>query len=202
MTSLDGLNVSRETTDLLTQFSELVERWTVRINLISKASVDGIWERHVADSAQLFELAPEFEHWVDLGSGGGFPGIVIAIIAKEARQEARITLVESDLRKATFLRTAIRELGLNAKVIAERIEGLPPLGADVLSARALADLSSLLEFTELHLAKSGTAIFPKGQNWRKEDEAARQLWSYSLDPVKSKTSAEAAILLIKDVSRV
>jgi len=202
MTSLDGLNVSRETTDLLTQFSELVERWTVRINLISKASVDGIWERHVADSAQLFELAPEFEHWVDLGSGGGFPGIVIAIIAKEARPEARITLVESDLRKATFLRTAIRELGLNAKVIAERIEGLPPLGADVLSARALADLPALLEFTELHLAKSGTAIFPKGQNWRKEDEAARQLWSYSLDPVKSKTSAEAAILLIKDVSRV
>ncbi|GLT08567.1 ribosomal RNA small subunit methyltransferase G [Sulfitobacter porphyrae] len=202
MTSLDGLNVSRETTVLLTQFSELVERWTVRINLISKASVDGIWERHVADSAQLFELAPEFEHWVDLGSGGGFPGIVIAIIAKEARPEARITLVESDLRKATFLRTAIRELGLNAKVIAERIEGLPPLGADVLSARALADLSALLEFTDLHLAKSGTAIFPKGQNWRKEDEAARQLWSYSLDPVKSKTSAEAAILLIKDVSRV
>ncbi|MCZ4255742.1 16S rRNA (guanine(527)-N(7))-methyltransferase RsmG [Sulfitobacter sp. G21635-S1] len=202
MTSLDRLNVSRETTDLLTQFSELVERWTVRINLISKASVDGIWERHVADSAQLFELAPEFEHWVDLGSGGGFPGIVIAIIAKEARPEARITLVESDLRKATFLRTAIRELGLNAKVIAERIEELPPLGADVLSARALADLPALLEFTELHLAKSGTAIFPKGQNWRKEDEAARQLWSYSLDPVKSKTSAEAAILLIKDVSRV
>ncbi|MDD9719579.1 16S rRNA (guanine(527)-N(7))-methyltransferase RsmG [Sulfitobacter sp. PR48] len=202
MTSLDGLNVSRETTDLLTQFSELVERWTVRINLISKASVDGILERHVADSAQLFELAPEFEHWVDLGSGGGFPGIVIAIIAKEARPEARITLVESDLRKATFLRTAIRELGLNAKVIAERIEELPPLGADVLSARALADLPALLEFTELHLAKSGTAIFPKGQNWRKEDEAARQLWSYSLDPVKSKTSAEAAILLIKDVSRV
>lgn len=202
MTSLDGLNVSRETTDLLTQFSELVERWTVRINLISKASVDGIWERHVADSAQLFELAPEFEHWVDLGSGGGFPGIVIAIIAKEARPEARITLVESDLRKATFLRTAIRELGLNAKVIAERIEGLPPLGADVLSARALADLSALLEFTDLHLAKNGTALFPKGQNWRKEDEAARQLWSYSLDPVKSKTSAEAAILLIKDVSRV
>jgi 16S rRNA (guanine527-N7)-methyltransferase len=202
MTSLDRLNVSRETTDLLTQFSELVERWTVRINLISKASVDGIWERHVADSAQLFELAPEFEHWVDLGSGGGFPGIVIAIIAKEARPEARITLVESDLRKATFLRTAIRELGLNAKVIAERIEELPPLGADVLSARALADLPALLEFTDLHLAKSGTAIFPKGQNWRKEDEAARQLWSYSLDPVKSKTSAEAAILLIKDVSRV
>ncbi|MFC6758343.1 16S rRNA (guanine(527)-N(7))-methyltransferase RsmG [Sulfitobacter porphyrae] len=123
MTSLDGLNVSRETTVLLTQFSELVERWTVRINLISKASVDGIWERHVADSAQLFELAPEFEHWVDLGSGGGFPGIVIAIIAKEARPEARITLVESDLRKATFLRTAIRELGLNAKVIAERSKG-------------------------------------------------------------------------------
>lgn len=202
MTSLDGLNVSRETTDLLTQFSELVERWTVRINLISKASVDGIWERHVADSAQLFELAPEFEHWVDLGSGGGFPGIVIAIIAKEARPEARITLVESDLRKATFLRTAIRELGLNAKVIADRIEELPPLGADVLSARALADLTSLLKFTDLHLAKSGTAIFPKGLNWRKEDEAARQLWSYSLDPVKSKTSAEAAILLIKDVSRV
>lgn len=202
MTSLDGLNVSRETTDLLTQFSELVERWTARINLISKASVDGIWERHVADSAQLFELAPAFEHWVDLGSGGGFPGIVIAIIAKEARPEARITLVESDLRKATFLRTAIRELGLNAKVIADRIEELPPLAADVLSARALADLSALLEFTDLHLAKNGTAIFPKGQNWRKEDEAARQLWSYSLDPVKSKTSAEAAILLIKDVSRV
>lgn len=202
MTSLDGLNVSRETSDLLLQFSALVEKWTVKINLISKASVGDIWERHVADSAQLFELAPEFDHWVDLGSGGGFPGIVIAIIGKEAQPDAKITLVESDLRKATFLRAAIRELGLNATVIADRIEEMPSLRADVLSARALADLPSLLEYVDLHLVRTGTAIFPKGQNWRKEDEAARELWSYTLDPVKSKTSAEAAILLIKDVFRV
>lgn len=202
MTSLDGLNVSRETSDLLLQFSALVERWTVKINLISKASVGDIWERHVADSAQLFELASEFDHWVDLGSGGGFPGIVIAIIGKEAQPDAKITLVESDLRKATFLRTAIRELGLNATVIADRIEEMPSLSADVLSARALADLPTLLEYADLHLVRTGTAIFPKGQNWRKEDEAARELWSYTLEPVKSKTSAEAAILLIKDVSRV
>ncbi|OAN67663.1 16S rRNA (guanine(527)-N(7))-methyltransferase RsmG [Sulfitobacter sp. EhC04] len=202
MTSLDGLNVSRETSDLLLQFSALVERWTVKINLISKASVGDIWKRHVADSAQLFELAPEFDHWVDLGSGGGFPGIVIAIIGKEAQPDAKITLVESDLRKATFLRTAIRELGLNATVIADRNEEMPSLCADVLSARALADLPTLLEYADLHLVRTGTAIFPKGQNWRKEDEAARELWSYTLEPVKSKTSAEAAILLIKDVSRV
>lgn len=202
MTDYANVNVSRETSELLMQFSALVEKWTARINLISKASVDEIWERHIADSVQLFDLAPRFNHWVDLGSGGGFPGIVIAILAKDQQPEAAITLVESDQRKATFLRTAIRELSLSAKVVANRIEDVPTLGADVLSARALADITTLLGYADLHLIPSGTAVFPKGKSWRKENEEARQMWSYSLETVKSMTNAEAAVLLIKDIVRV
>ncbi|QFT58262.1 Ribosomal RNA small subunit methyltransferase G [Sulfitobacter sp. THAF37] len=202
MSSLEDLNVSRETLERLEQFSSLVARWTVKINLISKSTLDDIWRRHILDSAQLFDLVPSFDHWADLGSGGGLPGIVLAILAKEQNPAGQITLVESDQRKGIFLKTAIRELDLNAIVLTERIEKVPPLNADALSARALSDLSTLLTFAERHLVNHGTAVFPKGQNWRKEDEEARKTWSYSLDPVKSKTSAAAAVLLIKDIKRV
>jgi 16S rRNA (guanine527-N7)-methyltransferase len=111
-------------------------------------------------------------------------------------------MVESDQRKCAFLRTAIRELGLTALVKTERIEQLDGLGADILSARALADLTQLLDFTELHLNSDGTALFPKGQNWRSEDSDAKQVWAYALEAVESKTNPTAAILKIKDITRV
>jgi 16S rRNA (guanine527-N7)-methyltransferase len=201
MTIENALNVSRETFDKLAAFAELVRKWNPKINLVSKNSLDDLWRRHILDSVQVFELAEGEGHWVDLGSGGGFPGIVVAILNQEA-QNFQVTMVESDQRKCAFLRTAIRELGLTALVKTERIEQLDGLGADILSARALADLTQLLDFTELHLNSDGTALFPKGQNWRSEDSDAKQVWSYALEAVESKTNPTAAILKIKDITRV
>lgn len=200
--SLDLPDVSRETSEKLQAFAALVEKWTGKINLISKSSVPDIWDRHIVDSAQIFALAPGSGHWVDLGSGGGFPGIVVAILTAAQEVPHRVTLVESDQRKCAFLRTAIRELLLDATVLSKRIEDIEPLGANVLSARALADLSQLLSFAERHLARKGVALFPKGANWKEEDDAACRLWSYDCEAIKSTTNPSAAILKIKEISRV
>ncbi|MFC6636162.1 16S rRNA (guanine(527)-N(7))-methyltransferase RsmG [Sulfitobacter sediminilitoris] len=198
----DDLNVSRETFAKLEAFSDLVLKWTPKINLISKQSMQDLWSRHIVDSAQLYDLAPPFKRWVDLGSGGGFPGIVVSILGQDDRIKREFILVESDQRKCAFLRTAIRELNLQARVISDRIEDVPPLAADIVSARALADLSVLLGFAERHLKPGGTALFPKGAKWSTEDEAARTEWSYHCDAITSKTSPDAAVLKIKDIKRV
>lgn len=195
-------DVSRETLADLEHFAALVEKWTARINLISRATVADVWERHILDSTQLYSLVHTSGHWVDLGSGGGFPGIVVAILARGQGADQRFTLVESDTRKSTFLRTAIRELNLDATVLAQRIEEVPPLNADILSARALADLSTLLGFADRHLAPGGTALFPKGAAHEKELDDARTQWSYSCETIKSSTNPEAAVLKIKDIARV
>ncbi|KZY49474.1 16S rRNA (guanine(527)-N(7))-methyltransferase RsmG [Sulfitobacter sp. KE29] len=201
MSELRKLDVSRETFEKLEAFGELVRKWNPRINLVSKSSLEDLWTRHILDSVQVFNLAEGSGVWVDLGSGGGFPGIVVSILNQEERH-FDVTLVESDQRKCAFLRTAIRELTLEASVKNERIEEVKSLNADVLSARALADLTKLLGFAELHLKPEGTALFPKGQSWQREGEEARLSWMYGLEPVPSQTNPEAAILKIKDIARV
>ena len=193
------VNVSRETSEMLDAFQQLVLKWNNKINLISRASAQDGWERHITDSLQLYEMAPEFEHWVDLGSGGGFPGIPIAIRARETG--AKITLVESDKRKATFLRQASRELGLKIEVISERIEQVPGLQADILSARALAHLEVLILYSGQHMKPDGLALFPKGKSWKEEVDKARQQWNFDLQTARSKTERAAAILCISGVSR-
>ena len=202
MTIVGGVDVSRETFEKLEAFAALVEKWTPKINLISRPSVANLWERHIVDSVQLFKLAPEQGRWVDIGSGGGFPGVVIAILSAEQNANPRVTMVESDHRKCAFLRTAVRELGLSSVVISDRVENIPHLRAKIISARALADLNTLLGFANLHLAPDGVALFPKGERWRKEHEDAQRLWSYSCEPIKSGTNPSAAVLKIKDIARV
>ena len=201
MSELGNPNVSRETFEKLEAFGELVRKWNPRINLVSKSSLGDLWTRHIVDSVQVFKLSEGSGVWVDLGSGGGFPGIVVSILNQEERH-FDVTLVESDQRKCAFLRTAIRELKLEASVKNERIEEIKSLNADVLSARALADLTKLLGFAELHLKPEGTALFPKGQSWQREDAEARLGWTYGLESVPSQTNPEAAILKIKDIARV
>jgi 16S rRNA (guanine527-N7)-methyltransferase len=202
MMDQNGLNVSRETLERLKAFISLVEKWTAKINLISKFSTADIWERHIVDSAQIHALAPETGLWVDLGSGGGFPGLVAAILSHGEGFAHQFKLVESDQRKAVFLRTAIRELELDVHVESKRIEDIEPLQADIVSARALADLKQLLSFAHRHLAPDGVAVFPKGETWQKEVHAARLRWSYSCEPIRSRTNQQAAILKIKDISCV
>ncbi|MFT7594361.1 MAG: 16S rRNA (guanine527-N7)-methyltransferase, partial [Paracoccaceae bacterium] len=183
-------------------FTDLLGKWNPHINLVSRNSLADVWERHIADSIHVFRVAPVVNHWVDLGSGGGFPGMVVAILAMDEAPDIKTTLVESDQRKATFLRTAARETGAPCTVISDRSEAVPPQEADVLSARALADLSDLLHHAERHLASGGTALFPKGVTWQKEVDAAQRQWRFEVEAINSLTKPGAAILKITGVSRV
>lgn len=196
------LNVSRETFDRLKAFEALVHKWNPRINLVSKASLRQVWTRHIVDSIQVYRLGARAGHWVDLGSGGGFPGLVVAILAAEDVSGTAVTLIESDKRKCAFLREVARETGVNCRVQADRIERVDPLRADVLSARALSDLSGLLTFCERHLSPQGTGLFPKGAKWKTEIDAAKRNWTFSYDAIKSSTEPEAVILKVEGISRV
>ena len=194
-------NVSRETMDRLRIYSELLKKWNPKINLVSRSSLSELWSRHIVDSHQIFDLAPESAtHWLDLGSGGGFPGMVVAILAQEAKSPQKVTLVESDTRKCVFLRTVARETGVEVTVLNERIEKLPPLEADVVSARALADLDQLLNYVSLHMKPAGRAILPKGKTWEKELKSAQLKWNFDFRVVRSKTEVGSVILNIEGVS--
>ncbi|SEO10206.1 16S rRNA (guanine527-N7)-methyltransferase [Salinihabitans flavidus] len=201
MTGID--NVSRETLARLERYAALLHKWNPTINLVSRTSLEGLWNRHILDSVQLFDLASHpVGHWLDIGSGGGFPGLVIALMRAERGSPERVTMIESDQRKATFLRTVLRETEQEGAVLSERIEAASPQRANVISARAVADLSTLLEYAERHLAPDGVCLFPKGVTWEKEVKAARKTWSFTLDERKSQTEPGAVILKIGDLSRV
>ena len=193
-------SVSRETVRLLQALESLLRKWNPAINLVAKSTLDDAWSRHILDSAQLYTLGRADGHWVDLGSGGGFPGLVIACIAKGQGAPLRLTLIESDQRKATFLREATRDLGLSGSILADRIEAAEPQSADTLSARALADLPSLLHFAKRHLADDGTALFPKGARWQQEVDMARKDWHFDLTVHPSVTDPAGAILAVKAIS--
>jgi len=197
-----GLDVSRETLGKLEQYYELLQKWNQKINLVSKGSLDDGWNRHIVDSIQIFTASQHAEgHWVDIGSGGGLPGIVVAIMRSELGL-GPVTLIESDSRKAAFLMTVIRELSLNAKVIVARIEQAPAQSAAVLSARALASLDLLLGFAARHLAPTGLCVFPKGRSFEAEIDAARQNWLFDCEVVPSVTEADGAILKVGNIRHV
>ena len=203
MPTLPGLNVSRETQERLAIYQDLVEKWTPKINLVASGTLSEIWERHFIDSAQLFRLTPAGgHHWVDLGSGAGFPGLVIAILAQDTGLPNKITLVESDMRKAVFLRTVLRQTDIQAEVLNDRIEHIAPLNADVISARALADLTSLLGYAAQHLSGDGTAIFPKGEKWRKELKEAQSKWCFDHKIDTSITHPCSVVIRVKGVRLV
>lgn len=198
---LDRLDVSRETIERLDIYADLLRRWSPKINLVAKSTLEALWSRHFLDSAQVFELG-HGDAWADLGSGGGFPGLVITLLAAEKQPGLRMTMVEADQRKATFLRTVLRETGVGAEVICARIERVPPLGVDTLTARALAPLGQLLEHADRHLAPEGRALFLKGKNVQAEIEDALARWRFDCQTYASQTDAEAVILSIGDLSHV
>lgn len=195
-------DVSRETSERLKIYENLLRKWSPKINLVSRTTLDQIAIRHLRDSAQIFSLSPQgVTSWIDMGSGGGFPGLVVAILGAELSPDMRVTLIESDQRKCAFLRTVARDAGVSVNVMAERVESVPPAQANVVSARALADLTRLLGFAQRHLADGGIALFPKGTSWEKEVEDARRAWSFELEPYMSETEANSVILKIKDIKQ-
>lgn len=196
-----GLNVSRETFSRLETYVDLVRKWNPAINVVSRKSLEGIWDRHIIDSVQVYSSTTVGNYWLDIGSGGGFPGAVVAILAAEFSPNTSVTLMESDQRKSAFLRTVSRETSVGFKVISKRIEQAEVQNADVVSARALTDLSGLLAFCERHLKQSGVAVFPKGASWKKEVSDAQREWKFDVDPITSITEPEAVILKIKGIER-
>lgn len=197
-------NVSRETIDRLKAYESLILKWNPVINVVAKSTLTDIWARHIEDSAQIVDFAPDgINHWVDIGSGGGLPGVVAALILAERSPDTAITLIESDKRKAAFLRTAAVELGCSSiSVISDRIESVEPQHASILSARALAKLNALFGFAEQHLAANGAALFQKGMSFQSEIDEARKRWVFDLEVFPSKTDPHAKTLKISELRRV
>lgn len=191
-------DVSRETKDRLDVFAALLLSWNRTINLISRKDEPALWERHIEDALQLRHYIPDgIERAIDLGSGGGLPGLVLAIAT-----DCTFHLIESDHRKAAFLREAARLSGANAVVHAARIEAvsLPP--ARLVTARALAPLAALIGLARPFLTDDGLLLAPKGANAEAELTAARQQWQMQVSRAPSTTQAGATILKITEVSRV
>ena len=192
-----GISVSRETIERLEHFQTLLLKWTARINLISRGTQADIWSRHIVDSAQLWACLPDkARHWFDIGSGGGLPGLVIAILAKDLRPSLWVHLIDSDVRKTVFLQTVIRTLDLNAKVSVGRVEKHPPEGADVVSARAVAPLKALLGLTTPHAAPNGLLLLPKGATYASEVAALDATMRARLRILPSKTQPGSVILCV------
>ena len=194
--------VPRETIEPLQAFAELVVRWNRRINLVSRGEVADLWSRHIVDSAQLMSRAPDnAQTWVDLGSGAGFPGVICALIAKVQSRTIEFTLVEADARKAAFLREATRLLALDASVVNARVEQANLRPQDVVSARALAPLSTLLAYGRPFCHGETRLLFPKGRQVDSELTLARRDWHIRVVRVPSRTDPEGTILQISEVRR-
>ena len=197
--TLNGQAVSRETAQRLEHFAALFTKWAKTINLVAPSTFDDLWSRHIADSAQIFQLAPQPMLWADLGSGGGFPGIITAIFLAEL-DAGWVHLVESNNKKAAFLRTAISETGARATVHPIRIETAAAQipHCDAVSARALAELDLLLDFVAPWAEKNTglKAYFHKGRDYLSEVEKSRRRWTFDLVLHQSKIERDSVVLEI------
>jgi 16S rRNA (guanine527-N7)-methyltransferase len=170
-----------ETIARLRAYESLIRRWSPAINLVSKADLENLWPRHIEDSLALIPHIPEnTTHAIDLGSGAGFPGLVLAIATN-----IPFTLIESDKRKAAFLTDAARQLAAPAKVLAQRIEDAKPDPAPLITARALAPLDKLLALAAPHLAPGGICLFPKGETAETEITTAESHWHMNIERCKT-----------------
>jgi 16S rRNA (guanine527-N7)-methyltransferase len=179
----------------LRQLAALVARWSEKINLVSKGDIPHLWERHIEDSLAIVPHIPAgTETAIDLGSGAGFPGLVLAIATG-----IKFTLLESDARKAAFLMEAARETAAPVKIINTRIEGAKTAPAPLITARALAPLDKLLGLALPHLAPGGVCLFPKGRTVGEEIIAAKRLWHMDVERCKNAASADACILKVSQI---
>jgi 16S rRNA (guanine527-N7)-methyltransferase len=196
--------VSRETLERLDRFVDFLLMWQRTTHLIAPSTVPQLWTRHIADSLQLLDLAGTARHWVDVGSGGGFPGLIIACALGDA-EGATVHLVESNTKKAAFLREASRIAGAPAHVHGERIEQFASRshhGLEIVTARAVAPLKALLKLCFPLLTGSGaTALFPKGRQAEMELADAANSWTMEAQLIPSRTDPLGRIVRIRDLAR-
>jgi 16S rRNA (guanine527-N7)-methyltransferase len=196
--ALELVPVSRETLARLDRFVDTLLRWQSKLNLVASSTLQRLWTRHIADSLQLVPLAPRAKVWVDLGSGGGFPGLPIACALADT-PGAAVHLVESNGKKAAFLREAVRLAGLPAEVHNRRAENFGESwggAADVVTARALAPLKTLCDQTFPLLTKGAVGVFPKGQDVDAELTEAAKYWTIEASKVPSRTGPDGCIVVI------
>mmetsp|Transcript_5214 Transcript_5214/g.9192 ORF Transcript_5214/g.9192 Transcript_5214/m.9192 type:complete len:212 (-) Transcript_5214:349-984(-) len=193
--------VSRETMDRLKLLHNQLLRWQKTVNLVAPSTLDVAWSRHFVDSAQLYELAPpQVASWLDFGSGGGFPGLVIAAIGAEKFPDFKMTLVESDIRKCGFMREAARLMNVKVNILTRRIADIPRQNTEVISARALSNLSTLMDFAEPHLNPLTCLLFPKGSSYRAELEDVSEDWKSKAEVIPSLTDPDAVVLRFRAVN--
>jgi 16S rRNA (guanine527-N7)-methyltransferase len=189
------LGVSRETLDRFSIYGKLLIKWQAKINLVSNNTIDDMWRRHFLDSAQLFSLLPsESKNILDIGSGGGFPGLVLALMGKK-----NVTLVESDTRKCMFLREVLRETNSVANIENYRIEDFKKSSFDVVTARALAPLDRLLIYAQPFFWPGSIGVFPKGRQFSSELASAKKHWQLKYSLVPSVTDTCGAIIIVEEM---
>ena len=195
-------SVSRETFERLIAFEAVFRRWATRINLVAPSTLPDLWPRHILDSAQLARIKPHSLTWLDIGSGGGFPGAVVALMLKE-RAGASIDLVESNRKKAAFLQTSLAQFDAPAKVHARRIEEAYDLvpKPEIVTARALAPLGKLLGLAEPWLRDGASGLFHKGREYPSEIRESAAAWKYDLVEHKSLIDPDSVILEVSNLAR-
>lgn len=194
-------DVSRETLECLEVFEDLLRQWQGIKNLVASSSLDEIWLRHFADSAQLVALKPNAQKWLDLGTGAGFPGMVLAILLRND-SAARVTVVESNGRKCAFLRDVARQTGVAVDIVSDRIESVAEhrslAGVEVVTARALAPLGKLLGLAAPYLDTDTLGLFPKGRDAAQEVETATKVWRFRCELIESLSDHDGRIAVITD----
>jgi 16S rRNA (guanine527-N7)-methyltransferase len=207
-----AFEVSHETLGQLTKYADLVRHWQKAVNLVAPSTLDQIWHRHIADSAQVAALVPpNAKTFADLGSGGGFPALVLAIMLTEQQREQplQMTLIESDIRKGAFLREVCRQTGLKnhgiaVDILSGRIENHETqvrVGAvDVVTARACASLDRLLQYAYPLFHSSTVALFLKGRDAKQEMDEAKAHWTFSARLIPSRTDPDAAVVEVTHLS--
>lgn len=185
-------HVSRETLGQLQQYADLLAKWNRTINLVAPSTIEQLWQRHIWDSYQIIDSIPPQASVRDLGSGGGLPGLVIAV----ARPDCPITLIERDQRKAAFLKHVALALNLRHVIVENSDIGAVAGGAQVITARALAALEVLCELAYPMLLKDAICLFPKGENFATEIETAKKKWDFTHTRIASKTHDSACIISI------
>ena len=195
-----SLNVSRETLNGFYEYETLLLKWNEKINLVSKNTLVDIWERHFLDSGQIIEhVEASGKRWVDVGSGAGFPGLVVALLLRDRKIDCNLVLVEKNQKKVLFLNEVIRKLNLNVEVVNDNIYTLKRMNADILTARAFSELNNLIEIAFRHRKKECICLFLKGENYRIELDKTLNYWFFDYDILDSLSSSSGKIIRVKKI---